>query len=90
MITAQITIANLRCNGCVNTITKGLMAINGVEEVAVDLEKDEVTINHLETISKHQLITTLLAMGYPEATAENGLLTKLKSVTSCLIGKVSG
>ncbi|HCD66894.1 MAG TPA: heavy metal transporter, partial [Bacteroidetes bacterium] len=35
------------------------------------------------------IITKLSAMGYPEATAENGLLMKAKSYANCMIGKVS-
>jgi len=89
MKTEKITIANLSCGGCVNTITKKLTAITGVEKVGVDLETNLVSVNHNEMVSREQLTQMLLSIGYPEATEKNGLLTQLKSVTSCLTGKLS-
>lgn len=87
--TENILIANLSCSGCVNTITKKLTAIIGVENVTVDLETNSVTVNHNETVTKEKLTETLLAIGYPEATEKNGLLTQLKSITSCITGKLT-
>jgi len=89
MKTENITIANLSCGGCVNTITKKLTAITGVEKVEVDLETNNVSVDHNETVNREQLTQMLLSIGYPEATEKNGLLTQLKSVTSCLTGKLS-
>jgi copper chaperone len=85
----NITVANLSCSGCVNTITKKLTFITGVEKVEVDLETNNVSVNHNETLKREQLTHMLLSIGYPEATEKNGLLTQLKSVTSCLTGKLS-
>jgi copper chaperone CopZ len=85
----NIVIANLSCGGCINTITKRLTAISGVENVEIDLETSIVSINHNERVSREQLTETLLAIGYPEASEKNGLLTQLKSITSCLTGKIS-
>jgi copper chaperone len=89
METENITIANLSCNGCVNTITKKLISIKGVETVNVDLETNNVSINHNKIVSRKQLTEMLLSIGYPEATEKNGLLTQLKSIKSCLTGKLS-
>ena len=89
MQTEKIIIANLSCGGCVNTITKKLTAIAGVEKVNVDLETNNVSVNHNESVSREQITQTLLSIGYPEATEKNGLLTQLKSITSCLTGKLS-
>jgi copper chaperone len=89
MKTENITIANLRCSGCVNTITKKLTSITGVEKVEVDLIANNVSVNHNEMVNREQLTQMLLSLGYPEATEKNGLLTQLKSVTSCLTGKLT-
>ncbi len=89
MKTENITIANLSCSGCVNTITKKLNAIAGVEKVEIDLETNNISVNHIESVNREQLTQMLLSIGYPEATEKNGLLTQLKSVTSCLTGKFS-
>jgi copper chaperone CopZ len=89
MKTENITIANLSCGGCVNTITKKLTAISGVEKVEVDLKTNNVSVNHNETVNRDQVKQILLLLGYPEATEKNGLLTQLKSMSSCLTGKLS-
>ncbi len=85
----KINIANLSCNGCVNTITKKLSAIEGVENVAVSLETSEVTVNHNKTVDRQILTEKLRALGYPEATEKNGLLTHIKSVGSCMVGRIT-
>lgn len=89
MKTENITIANLSCGGCVNTITNKLTAISGVEKVEVDLKTNNVSVNHNETVNRDQVKQILLLLGYPEATEKNGLLTQLKSMSSCLTGKLS-
>lgn len=89
MKTSNITIANLSCGGCVKTITKKLTEINGVENVQVDLETNVVSANHFESVNREQITQMLLSIGYPEATEKNGLLTQLKSLTSCVKGKIS-
>lgn len=89
MKTENITIANLSCGACVKTITKKLTAITGVEKVEVDLNTNNVSVSHNETVNREQLTKILLSIGYPEATEKNGLLTQLKSVASCLTGKLS-
>jgi copper chaperone CopZ len=67
MKTENITVANLSCSGCVNTITKKLTAIIGVEKVEVDLETNNVLVNYNETVSREQITHMLLSIGYPEA-----------------------
>lgn len=89
MKTENITIANLSCGGCVNTITKRLTTIRGVEKVEVDLQTNMVTVHHHKTTNREQLTEMLESIGYPEATEKNGLLMKMKSITSCLTGKIS-
>lgn len=88
MKTENITIASLSCSGCVNTITKKLKSIAGVEKVNVNLESNNVSVNHNEMVDREQLTQMLLSIGYPEATEKNGLLTHLKSLASCLTGKL--
>ncbi len=89
MTTERIVIANLSCGGCINTITKKLSAMSGVENVDVDLETSSVSVLHNETENREALTKMLFSLGYPEATEKNGLLTQLKSLGSCLSGKLS-
>lgn len=37
-------ITGMKCQGCANAVTEKLSAVKGVEEVKVDLEKKQVTI----------------------------------------------
>lgn len=88
MKTAVITIANLKCSGCETTIKKELLKIEGISSVKIDHEKDTVKVIFDDNIEREKITNKLLSLGYPEATKENGLLLKLKSYTSCLIGKL--
>ncbi len=86
MKTEIIYIANLKCSGCATTITNELLKLTGVKDVQVDTEKDCIEINY-ENIERKKIISKLHDLGYPEATEENGLLLKLKSFASCMIGR---
>ncbi|MDP2176163.1 MAG: heavy metal-associated domain-containing protein [Bacteroidota bacterium] len=89
MKTEAINILNLSCGGCVNTITKKLREIKGVENVDVNLDTQLVTVACLESIDRTELTEMLKSIGYPESTDNNNIVTQLKSVKSCLIGKLS-
>ena len=84
----KIKIANLKCEGCETTIKKGLLKIDGVSSVKIDNDKDTVTVTYDDNLDRVTIINKLHSLGYPEATEENGLLLKLKSYASCLIGKI--
>lgn len=87
MKTETIIIANLKCNGCATTIKTELLKIAGVSSVEVDNEQDAVNVSY-ENIDRQLIIDKLYSLGYPEATAENGLLLQLKSYASCMVGRV--
>ena len=84
----KIKIANLKCEGCETTIKKGLLKIDGVSSVKIDNDKDTVTVIYDDNLDRVKITNKLHSLGYPEATEENGLLLKLKSYASCLIGKI--
>jgi copper chaperone len=84
----KIKIANLKCEGCETTIKKGLLKIDGVSSVKIDNDKDTVTVTYDDNLDRVKITNKLHSLGYPEATEENGLLLKLKSYASCLIGKI--
>jgi copper chaperone len=85
----EIVIANLSCGGCVNTITKRISSLEGVNKVSVSLENNIVTTEHNDNVSRAEIASLLKSLGYPEATEENGLLTKIQSKISCAKGKFS-
>jgi copper chaperone CopZ len=82
-------IVNLKCGGCVNTVKKGLLSIDGITSVEVDLDASIVTIpsDNEEIIA--QAKAKLSKMGYPEIGDANTLMHKAKSFVSCASGKMS-
>ena len=88
MKTESIIVANLKCSGCASTIKKELLQLAGVETVAVDNEKDQVTVSY-ENVDRIKITQKLHSLGYPEATEENGLLLQLKSFSSCMVGRIN-
>ena len=86
MITT-IQIENLKCGGCAATIKKGILGIDSVEEVDVNVETSEVKVSY-----KTDVISTikekLSKLGYPEAGDKNTVLHKAKSFVSCAVGRL--
>ena len=82
-----LQIENLKCGGCAATIKKGILAIDGVENVDVNLEESSVSItstkNNLEEVK-----IKLSKLGYPEIGDKNTVLHKAKSFISCAVGKI--
>lgn len=89
MKTEKILIANLKCGGCENTIKNKISEIPGIKNVIINQEEDSVTINYEGNAIRTDFTKKLHAIGYPEATEENGLLLKLKSYASCVVGRLS-
>lgn len=87
----RIEVENIRCGGCVNSITKKLMDDERVDAVSVDIQNQTVTLESAENIT-NDATKILLNLGYPEKGSVEGLAAlkgKAKSVVSCAIGKVS-
>jgi copper chaperone CopZ len=84
-----INILNLKCNGCANTIKKGLLSIEGINEVEVTLENSEIKINEVTDEIFTSVKEKLLKMGYPEVGDANTMIHKAKSFVSCASGKMS-
>jgi len=86
---ATINILNLKCNGCANTIKKGLLSLDGVHKVDVMLENSEIKINEVSEDIFNTVKEKLSKMGYPEVGDANTMLHKAKSFVSCASGKMS-
>jgi len=91
-MTISITVENIRCSGCANTITKKLMAIDSVTSVDIDIDEQRVTIQTDDPSARPTYIKMLLTLGYPEQGSVEGITAlkgKAKSVISCAVGKVT-
>jgi copper chaperone CopZ len=82
-------IVNLKCGGCVNTVKKGILSIDGIEKVEVDLEASKVIISTDNTKLINQVKVKLSKMGYPEVGDVNNITHKVKSFVSCASGRMA-
>lgn len=83
----DIKIENLKCGGCASTIKKGLLSLENINEVDVDVEKSIVSIT--SEVENLELIKEKLSnLGYPEVGDKNTIIHKAKSFVSCAVGKM--
>ena len=90
-MTYELSVENIKCGGCANTITTRLNALDAVSDSQVDIENGVVTITGDES-SKAQVAQLLLKLGYPEKGTAEGLkaaTAKAKSFVSCAVGRMS-
>jgi copper chaperone CopZ len=89
-----LEVANIRCGGCANTITKELQE-SGFANVSVDLscEPRKVTVDIVDEDQLALVKAILRKLGYPLNSEENTTLDsatlKVKSFVSCAVGKFS-
>jgi copper chaperone len=86
-MTTTIHIENLKCGGCAATIKKGILGINSVEEVDVNVETSEVKVAHGKDVIA-TIKEKLSKLGYPETGDKNTVLHKAKSFVSCAVGRL--
>ena len=84
---SQIEIENLKCGGCAATIKKGLLALDGVTEIEIDIEKSIVSIAS-EKENLEEIKLKLSKLGYPEVGDANTIVHKAKSFVSCAVGRM--
>lgn len=84
-----LTIQNLKCGGCANTVSTNLNRIEGVSDVAVNPDDGTVDLN----INSKDLLETIKSelrrLGYPLVDEDNPFFTRVKSYASCAIGRMS-
>lgn len=88
-MSTTIEIVNLKCNGCVNTVKKGVLSIEGVNDVEVDLDASKVIVPTYDEKIIIQVKEKLSKMGYPEVGDANTMLHKAKSFVSCATGRMT-
>ena len=86
-MTTSIFIENLKCGGCAATIKKGMLGIDSVESVEVDMETSEVKVSHKKDVIS-LLKEKLSKLGYPETGDKNTVVHKAKSFVSCAVGRL--
>ncbi|MDR9457280.1 MAG: heavy-metal-associated domain-containing protein [Salegentibacter sp.] len=82
-----ITVQNLRCGGCVNTITTKISEMENIDNVQVDKETSAVSFQYTEPEDAVKVKDKLKKLGYPEIDDKNSLMSKASSMVSCASGK---
>lgn len=89
-MTYDLSVENIKCGGCANTITTKLNAMDVVDSCEVDIENGVISINGDES-NKTEVSQLLLKLGYPETGTAEGLKAakaKAKSFVSCAVGRM--
>lgn len=89
MQTTIVKIQNLKCHGCANTIVIQLSKLNGITDVTVDNETDEVSFNYNSDTEFETAKKKLSDLGYPMDGEVNSLPKKAKSFVSCAVGRMT-
>lgn len=84
-----LEILNLKCGGCANTIKKGILTVDGIDEVTIDIESSKVSFNAPSESITILVKEKLSKMGYPEAGDDNTIVHKAKSFVSCATGRMT-
>lgn len=81
-------ILNVKCGGCVKSISKSVNEIPGVTNVLVDLENATIQFKTNEASNFDLVKNKLEGLGYPMDEEHNSLFKKAKSYVSCAIGRM--
>jgi copper chaperone CopZ len=82
----KIEVHNIKCGGCMNTIKKALLGINGVDQIEIQDDKETIEIHG--SAAREVVVAELARLGYPEK-GNNNLIHKTKSFVSCAVGRMS-
>lgn len=85
----SITVQNLKCDGCANTITNNLSKFENISEVQVDVESSTISFESADTEEISKVKEKLKSLGYPSVDDANSLTSKAKSFVSCATGKMN-
>lgn len=87
----EISVENIKCGGCANTIIKKVSELEGVVRTEVEIEIGVVKIEANDGL--HESLTAhLLKLGYPEKGSTAGIAAakaKAKSFVSCAVGRIN-
>jgi len=83
-----IKVQNLKCGGCVNTITTKISEIKNINNVKVDMEAATVTFQYMDPDDALNVKEKLKKIGYPAVNDKNSLVNKANYFVSCATGKI--
>lgn len=60
----ELLVNNVKCGGCVNTIREGLLTLQGIHEVTVEIDTGAVSIQG-EGYNDNEIHSKLSELGFP-------------------------
>lgn len=81
-------VENIKCGGCMQTITKGLKHIDSGYDVHMDQSNGTIVIDSERSIDSEAVTHALDQMGYP-ISGDNNAWKKAKSYVSCAVGRMT-
>lgn len=82
-------IQNLKCGGCVKSISKKLSELKEINDVIVEKDSSSVSFDHQSADDASLVKETLRNLGYPTIDDDNSIVEKAKSFVSCASGKMA-
>lgn len=80
MQTEYLQVTGMTCGGCTSSVTRALMAVDGVNDVNASLSTGQVTVQYDEMFaSNEQLKSAVIAAGYGIDTASSAQKPQGKS-----------
>lgn len=67
--TTVISVPEVHCNHCVESIEGAIKPMTGVTDATVSLEDTNVTVEHAEAVSRDDLVAAIEEQGYEVADA---------------------
>jgi copper chaperone len=83
-----ITVENIKCGGCANSVRKGLLMNKKIRKVDINIETGGIRMEAESGLDLDSIRTDLKKLGYPEKGAGNDIVTRTKSFISCAIGRI--
>jgi copper chaperone len=84
----SINIQNLKCGGCAKTIKTKLLEQEGVLDVEVNLQNEEVSFDYEDASVIERVKSRLKTLGYPAVDEKNSIIDKTRSFVSCASGRL--
>lgn len=66
-MTRALSVPDMSCGHCKETVEKALLAVDGVERASVDLEAKTVAVDHSDSVSEDVLRSAVTEAGYSVA-----------------------
>ncbi len=83
-----LAVQNIKCGGCAAQIEDKLKGIEGLNEIEVDVDSNEVSFFYEDVEAQEKVERLLSSMGYPSIDEKNDLVLQTKSYVSCMIGRM--